>query len=144
MDIARRTVTALSAVLAMAALQCGGKVDGESVPDCPKSGACTSACAIAVESACGSYRTQCDCVDGRVACAELTGAPTCDPCGMPDIATGVACTGYGTRCPASLQTDCYSGSMSRMCLCDGKTFACEPDPPDCHPPVPNPQDAGAE
>lgn len=144
MDVARRTVTAVAAVLVAAALHCGGKVEGEPVPDCPRTGACTAACQVTVESRCGSTRTQCDCVDGRVACAEMTGAPMCDPCGVPNISAGVACTATGARCPASVQTDCYSGSMKRMCTCDGKTFACEPDPPDCHMPVPLPQDAGSE
>jgi hypothetical protein len=134
-------VTAAVTVLLGAALHCGGKVEVESLPDCPTDGTCTSACkaTVAVPAMCGesSSLQACDCVSGQLQCPVFRGGPptdcVVDDC-MGNVDQGASCSTKGARCTARVQTRCYGNGLDRMCTCNGATFACDPPPPDCEPP----------
>jgi len=127
------------ALVALASLDCGGKLDTSLLPVCPSDGTCSSECKEVVTDCSGTHELACTCdSSGRAICPEL-GAPNCqNDCDALMQQQKYTCSIEGERCMAPYQTGCM-GSPTLYCTCSSGQFVCEvpsdcPPPPACPPP----------
>lgn len=127
-------------LMSILSLHCGGRVDAETLPDCPANlvGSCSveATCKQTLPDCVGTHEVACQCDGSRWVCPQL-GAPQCgNECAGAH--QGSLCTTQDLQCDAATQPKCPGPVPYRdTCICDGSHFVCTLT--DCaNPPPPQP------
>lgn len=129
----RAVVAALvgAVITAIAALDCGGRVDQASACPAQLKGACNSGdeCGSTTPDGCGGTTPiTCTCTQGAWSCPEI-GPAQCPSQGCNDASPGQSCTTNGLRCEALVQPACVNAPRV-YCTCMAGRFVCDA-PPSC-------------
>lgn len=129
--LARTLLAALIPVslVALATLDCSGKIDANALPACSLDGTCTGDCKETVTDCEGAHVLACTCNSaGHAQCPELK-KPQCQSDCDALLQGQSACSTEGEKCVAPMQLACV-GAPTLYCTCSGGQFYC-PAPSTC-------------
>jgi hypothetical protein len=127
------------ALVALASLDCGGKLDTSLLPECSPNGPCSGDCKETVTDCAGTHELACTCDStGHAQCPEL-GAPNCQNDCDALMKGASSCSIEGEKCVSPEQVACID-APTLYCTCKSGQFVCDVPSPNCPTPACPPPD----